>query len=84
MQKEADRQPFLPCVNWSYSKGDTYSATCIILTNKVHIMDEEFDATKLGPASRNTLYVALTRSQGNVYVVSHEQAERCRGNGVVR
>ena len=76
--EEAGCQAFSPCVNWSYSKGDTYPETCIILIKepKAQIMNETFDRAKLSVASRNTLYVALTRSAGNVYVISHDQLER--------
>ena len=77
--EEANRQVFSPCVNWSYSKGDTYSTTCVILTKRkeAQIMNHDFNVAKLSCVSRNTLYVALTRSKGNVYVVAHEQLERC-------
>lgn len=54
-------------VNWSYSKGDTYNDVCVILTSKTEHLDK---LTDLGSIStRNKLYVALTRSKGNLYLV---------------
>lgn len=54
------------CVNWSYSKGDTYSKICVILTNQT---DDLSNWNNLKPKVRNMLYVALTRSTGVVYLV---------------
>lgn len=75
---DAKVRRFSPCVNWSYSKGDTYPTTCIILTGKDKaapcILDDGFDASNLSVTTRNTLYVALTRSSGDVYIITPRQA----------
>lgn len=59
-------------INWSYSKGDTYSDACIILTKTTS------DIKKWGSlpiSTRNKLYVALTRAQNNVYLIKNEVFE---------
>lgn len=60
-------------VNWSYSKGDTYNKTIVVLTNSLKdIFNDDWSASMLGDKykTRNQLYVALTRSSGEVYIVS--------------
>nr|BAM94801.1 DNA and RNA helicase [Streptococcus suis] len=54
-------------INWSYSKGDTYLRTCIILTESTSSLSN-WDT--LSNPVRNRLYVALTRSLGDVYLIS--------------
>ncbi|HEM2749472.1 TPA: UvrD-helicase domain-containing protein [Streptococcus suis] len=54
-------------INWSYSKGDTYPKTCIILTKPASTLSN-WDT--LSNEVRNKLYVALTRSLGDVYLIS--------------
>lgn len=72
--ENAAGQSFKPCVNWSYSKGDTYSSVCVILTNETRkLMDEDFHIPPDCAVRRNKLYVALTRSTGDVYVMRPEQ-----------
>ncbi len=57
-------------VNWSYSKGDTYKQTIVVLTDNLKdICNDDWSASILGDKIRNQLYVALTRSSGNVYIV---------------
>lgn len=57
-------------VNWSYSKGDTYRQTIVVLTDNLKdICNDDWSASVLGNKIRNQLYVALTRSSGNVYIV---------------
>lgn len=55
-------------VNWSYSKGDTYDDTCVILTGKTDKLEKWSDIDSV--STRNKLYVALTRSKGNLYLVN--------------
>lgn len=54
-------------VNWSYSKGDTYKETCIILTKELSNLNtwKNIKNSKI----KNALYVALTRSEGNVHLI---------------
>lgn len=58
------------CFNWSYSKGDTYEKTCVILTGDTsNLMEDGFRYDRIAPTTRNKLYVALTRSRTSVYVM---------------
>lgn len=57
-------------MNWSYSKGDTMDSVCVILTNGLEKLSEENFAVKdISRATINKLYVALTRSRGDVYLI---------------
>ncbi|NMB00477.1 MAG: AAA family ATPase [Firmicutes bacterium] len=57
-------------VNWSYSKGDTYEKTCVILTEDTsNLMEDSFNCDSIAPITRNKLYVALTRSRTDVYLM---------------
>lgn len=67
--KDSDRYAFRS-VNWSYSKGDTMDATCIVLTDAFEkLQEDDFSLEGVPRASINRLYVALTRSRGNVYLI---------------
>lgn len=58
------------CFNWSYSKGDTYEKTCVILTEDTsNLMETGFMYDRIAPTTINKLYVALTRSRTSVYVM---------------
>lgn len=58
-------------VNWSYSKGDTIKETCVILTdNTDKLIDENQSCQNISDITRNKLYVALTRSTGNTYIIT--------------
>lgn len=55
------------CFNWSYSKGDTYEKTCVILTGATsNLVEDGFRYDCMAPITRNKLYVALTRSRTDV------------------
>lgn len=57
-------------VNWSYSKGDTYNDICVILTNDFEKLNtEDFNISKIKQSTINKLYVALTRTQSNLYIM---------------
>lgn len=67
-------------VNWSYSKGDTYSAICIILTDTVaDIQNDKFDVKRLTEITKNKLYVAITRTRGNLYFVQKDLFDKVKG-----
>lgn len=67
--KDSDRYAFRS-VNWSYSKGDTMNATCVVLTDAFEKMQEDdFSLEGVSRATINKLYVALTRSRGNMYLI---------------
>lgn len=58
------------CFNWSYSKGDTYEKTCVILTEDTsNLIEDSFRYDCIAPITRNKLYVALTRSRTDVYLM---------------
>ncbi|MDD3138954.1 MAG: hypothetical protein PHX08_08285 [Lachnospiraceae bacterium] len=57
-------------LNWSYSKGDTFENACVILTDTFVELDlDTFNISKISQITRNKLYVALTRTKGNLYLV---------------
>lgn len=57
-------------MNWSYSKGDTVGAACVILTDKFEKLDsEEFSLTGIPEPTINKLYVAMTRSKGDLFLM---------------
>lgn len=57
------------CTNWSYSKGNTYKDICVVLTkDTVPVLSGKIE--KISQITKNKLYVALTRSSGNVYLIS--------------
>lgn len=67
--KDSDRYAFRS-VNWSYSKGDTMNATCVVLTDAFEkLQEDDFSLEGVSRATINGLYVALTRSRGNVYLI---------------
>lgn len=60
-------------INGSYSKGDTYKNVCVVLTEKLSNLDNEnFDCSKISNITKNKLYVALTRTKGNLYIVKKQ------------
>ena len=59
-----------------YSKGDTYDSICVVLTEKSNNIFKENWNNNLSESSRNKLYVALTRSSGDVYIMSSQQFAR--------
>lgn len=61
-------------VNWSYSKGDTYSQACVILTDKTSNSEEWSKLSSV--KTRNALYVALTRSEGDLYLVTNSDYKK--------
>lgn len=61
------------CVNWSYSKGDTYQDVCVVLTSST---DDISKWKELGNEVKNTLYVALTRAKRHVYLVHTERFKK--------
>ncbi len=62
-------------ISWSYSKGDTYNEICIILTETYSELDNEKFSLPSSIISINKLYVALTRSKGNIYIIKRSDFE---------
>lgn len=57
-------------MNWSYSKGDTVDVACVILTTDFENMDRDtFSLQKISILTKNKLYVAMTRSRGDLYLI---------------
>ena len=67
--QEAGKYSF-PAINWSYSKGDTVNSACVILTDGLDDLDsEKFNPERVKPSTLNKLYVAMTRSRGDLYLM---------------
>ncbi|MBR5902084.1 AAA family ATPase [bacterium] len=59
-------------MNWSYSKGDTFNEVCVILTDNFESLDkDDFSVDGIPISTVNKLYVALTRTKGNLYLVKN-------------
>jgi superfamily I DNA/RNA helicase len=66
-------------VNWSYSKGDTYDAVCVVLTDKVTgLENEDFNVGMIKEITKNKLYVAITRTKGDLYFVRKEVFDKVK------
>ena len=77
--KEADKYSF-QALNWSYSKGDTVDAACVILTERFDNLDDENFSIQGTPISTiNKLYVAMTRSCGDLYLMKSSTFKRLKG-----
>ena len=67
--RDAARYSF-PALNWSYSKGDTVNSACVILTDGLdNLDDDDFNPQKIKTSTLNKLYVAMTRSRGDLYLM---------------
>lgn len=67
--QEASNYSF-DAMNWSYSKGDTMDAVCVILTEKFEKLDtDEFSLAGIPIPTINKLYVAMTRSKGDLFLI---------------
>lgn len=65
---------------WSYSKGDTYKGTCIILTGDYENIDNQDYIFKKSIISLNTFYVALTRTEGDLYMLKQSIFSKYKKN----
>jgi DNA helicase-2/ATP-dependent DNA helicase PcrA len=66
-------------MNWSYSKGDTVDAACIILTDDFEkLADDSFSTNHISVITLNRLYVAMTRSRGNLYLMRFSTFKKIR------
>lgn len=57
-------------MNWSYSKGDTFSNVCVILTQTLKDFTKDDFVYKGSEITKNEFYVALTRTKGNLYILT--------------
>lgn len=66
-------------INWSYSKGDTINSVCVILTNEFEkILDEDFDCSNISMITINKLYVAMTRTRGDLYLIKQTDFKKVK------
>lgn len=78
--KEADKYSF-QALNWSYSKGDTVDAACVILTDRFDGLDsEDFSIEGMPISTINKLYVAMTRSRGDLYLIKSSTFKRLKNS----
>lgn len=66
--QESEKYSF-NAINWGYSKGDTYNNACVILTDTFENIDHEDFKLKEYSTTVNKLYVALSRTRGNLYII---------------
>lgn len=77
---EAANCPF-EAMNWSYSKGDTVDAACVILTEKIEKLDADgFSLAGIPTPTINKLYVAMTRSKGDLFLIKASDFKRYRAS----
>ena len=70
-----------PALNWSYSKGDTLDEACVVLTEKFDkLANEDFSTDGIPISTLNKLYVAMTRSKGNLYLISAKSFKKIKQN----
>lgn len=63
--------------NWGETKGeDCYQDVCVLLNQTTMRAYKEDALLKLATATRNKLYVAITRAKGNVYLIDEEKAKK--------
>ena len=56
--------------NWGDTKGeDKHQDVCVMLNKNTAKLHKQGKLNELAPATRNKLYVAITRAHGNVYLV---------------
>lgn len=66
-------------MNWSYSKGSTLNAVCVILTDDFEeLQKDSFSTERISKSTINKLYVAMTRSCGNLYLIKSSTFKRLK------
>ena len=82
--QEASKYSF-PALNWSYSKGDTVDSACVILTDGLDNLDSDtFNPGKIKLSTLNKLYVAMTRSRGDLYLMKSSTFKAIKDSYVKR
>lgn len=72
-------------LNWSYSKGDTVDSACVILTDGLdNLGSEKFDPQKIKTSTLNKLYVAMTRSRGDLYLMKASTFKTIKDSYITR
>ena len=55
---------------------DSYIAVCVILNGSTEkLVEDKFSVSTLKTVTLNKLYVALTRSKGDLYIVTQDEFE---------
>lgn len=71
-------------LNWSYSKGDTVDSVCVILTSSLDNLDSEnFNPEKIKISTLNKLYVAMTRSCGDLYLMKSSTFKKLKDSYII-
>lgn len=82
--QEAGKYSFT-ALNWSYSKGDTFDSACVILTDGLDNLDsDKFNSDRLRPSTLNKLYVAMTRSRGDLYLMKASTFKAIRDSYIIQ
>lgn len=82
--QEASKYSF-KALNWSYSKGDTVDSACVILTDGLDNLDsDKFNPDRVRPSTLNKLYVAMTRSRGNLYLMKASTFKVIRDSYIIK
>lgn len=68
-------------ISWGYSKGDTCSNTVVILTDKFNSIDDDnFSTNNISQTTVNKLYVAMTRTDKNLYLIKFKDFKKVEKN----
>lgn len=71
-------------INWSYSKGDTLDSVCVILTDNFDQLDDEnYTPCGIPTSTINKLYVAMTRSRGDLYLIKASTFQEVKGSYII-
>lgn len=85
LQKPSNGNYSFNYISWGNSKGDTYDKTCVILTDKTdNILEDNFEVKNISQIIRNKLYVALTRSKGDVYIIQKKLFDSVKNNYIIK
>lgn len=76
---EENKKYSFKAINWSYSKGDTYSNVCVILTGTFDNLDkDDFSTEGISSISINKLYVAMSRTKGNLFFIKKRDFDKIK------
>lgn len=59
--------------NWGETKGITYSETYVVISENSY---KQMKKKELPPTTKNKLYIACTRSSGNVYLIQYKEFKK--------
>ena len=70
-------------INWGYSKGNTYPNICVILTETYSNIDSDDFSIDPTSISTNKLYVALSRTKGNIYLIKKKDFDIVKNDYII-